>query len=366
VINLTEDQKFRISQYTPFFIRYLTDQEREADLQERQERTEVLQNLLSKDNLNGMTEVEFGQVISMLWASLMWGNKGFLVDRLINDNGIDKIKNCLKDLLWGIRPLAERYDEFRNQLKGFGPGMITEILSFVHPDACGLWNDKARKALIMLDFERSFPIVKKYQITGREYEKINELLHVIKLELINLGIQDLDLLGIDYFLFEVQKIGWPIPGPDPSVSPPPDPTIIDFDHAEMIDKLLVIGQFLGFEVHKEKPIARGAKVDVVWQAKIANLGVVTYVYEVQRRGAIDSLILNLQRAQNNPSVQRLVVVALPDELERIEREIVTLPESFRKSVVFMEVKDVMKANDLVIELSIIINKLDLVKAEFGS
>jgi hypothetical protein len=134
----------------------------------------------------------------------------------------------------------------------------------------------------------------------------------------------------------------------------------------MIDKLLVIGQFLGFEVHKEKPIARGAKVDVVWQAKIANLGVVTYVYEVQRRGAIDSLILNLQRAQNNTSVQRLVVVALPDELERIEREIVTLPESFRKSVVFMEVKDVMKANDLVIELSIIINKLDLVKAEFGS
>jgi len=53
---------------------------------------------------------------------------------------------------------------------------------------------------------------------------------------------------------------------------------------------------------KERKVARGAQVDAVWQARIANLGVVTYVFEVQRHGSIDSLILNLQRAQNNPTV----------------------------------------------------------------
>jgi len=106
-------------------------------------------------------------------------------------------------------------------------------------------------------------------------------------------------------------------------------------------------------------------VDAVWQARIANLGVVTYVFEVQRRGSYDSLILNLQRAQNNPSVQRLVVVALPGEIVKIRREIETLSEGFRRSVGYMEVAEVMRAAELVTELSGIINKLELVKGEFG-
>jgi hypothetical protein len=103
----------------------------------------------------------------------------------------------------------------------------------------------------------------------------------------------------------------------------------------------------------------------VWQAKIANLGVVTYVFEVQRRGSHDSLILNLQRAQNNPSVQRLVVVAPAEEIARIRSEIATLSENFRRVVGFMEVSEVIRAFELMTELSGIINKLELVKSEFG-
>ena len=86
-----------------------------------------------------------------------------------------------------------------------------------------------------------------------------------------------------------------------------------------IDLLTAIGQWLGFQAKKEELVARGARVDAVWQARIANLGVVTYVFEVQRRGSIDSLILNLQRAQNNQSVQRLIVVANSDEITRVRQ-----------------------------------------------
>ncbi len=245
--------------------------------------------------------------------------------------------------------------------------MITEILAFVHPQKCGLWNDKARKALILLGFEDNFRIVKKYQITGNEYEKFNTLLQEIKDELNYQGIQDLDMLGIDYFLFEVWKAGW-ADKQLPPVKPvtPGHIKITDFDHDEIIEQIIAIGQWLGFEVHKEKPIAPGSKVDAVWQARIANLGVVTYVFEVQRRGSYDSLILNLQRSQNNPSVQRLVVVALPEEIVRIKREIETLTESFRRSIAYMEVSEVMRSMELVTELSAIINKLDLVKGEFGA
>jgi hypothetical protein len=46
----------------------------------------------------------------------------------------------------------------------------------------------------------------------------------------------------------------------------------DFDHDEIVDKLVTLGNGLGFEVEQEKLIAKGARVDVIWRAKIASLG----------------------------------------------------------------------------------------------
>jgi hypothetical protein len=78
------------------------------------------------------------------------------------------------------------------------------------------------------------------------------------------------------------------------------------------------------------------------------------------------LVLNLQRAQNNPSVQRLIIVANARDLSRVRQEIETLPESFRRMVSYMEVWEAKRAAELVSELSEIISKLDLVKSEYGS
>jgi len=365
-MNITPLQQQRIEQFVPTFKRYLEATDREADLQERRERTEMLSQLLSPEGLEKMTDLEFGQVISSLWASLMWGNKGYLVDRLLNDNSLAKLKTSLHDLLWGNHTIAMRFDDFRKSIKGFGAGMITEILAFVHPDQYGLWNNKARQALMLLGFEDTFPTVKKSQISGKEYEQFNALMLLIKNELLQQGLPELDLLGIDYFLFEVWTAGWE--KRELTTEEPQEPetmALTDFDHDEMIDQIITLGQWLGFEVHKEKTVAMGAKVDAVWQARIANLGVVTYVFEVQRRGSYDSLILNLQRAQNNPSVQRLVIVALPGDITKIRREIESLSEGFRRSVGYMEVAEVMRASELVTELSGIMNKLELVKGEFA-
>jgi len=288
-----------------------------------------------------------------------------LVDKLLSDNGLLKFKESLNKLLWSDLPIEIRYDNFRKDIKGFGSGFITEILAFVHPQECALWNNKARQAMILLGFEETFPIVKKQQINGSEYKRFIELMHMLQKELVQQGIPDLDLLGIDYFFFEVWKAGWPNRTlPAQEIACPETSTLSDFDHDEMIDQLIAIGQWLGFEVHKEKKIARGATVDAVWQARIANLGVVTYVFEVQRHGSIDSLILNLQRAQNNPSVQRLIVGALPNDIDKIKKEIETLPESFRRSIGFMEVEELVHASDLVTDLSGIMSKLELVKGEF--
>lgn len=56
-----------------------------------------------------------------------------------------------------------------------------------------------------------------------------------------------------------------------------------------------IGELLGFESRAEVKIAAGAVVDAVWEAKIGNMGKAIYVFEVQSKGSIDSLLLNLSR-----------------------------------------------------------------------
>jgi hypothetical protein len=223
-----------------------------------------------------------------------------------------------------------------------------------------------RKGLILLGFEDTMTYIKKSQLYGQEYQKFNESLGKIKEELISQGIEDVDILTLNYFLFEVWRNGSLVP----EVAQKTTQKVIqiesseDFDHDDVIDKLVAMGVWLGFDAEKEKPIAPGARVDVVWQAQIANLGVVTYVFDVLRKGSIDSLILNLQKAQNNPSVQRLVVVATPEDIQKVRKEVGVLPESFRKAVSYMEVSEAFRASELMSEFSVIISNLKLVQSEF--
>lgn len=357
----SEAQQERIARFAPVFRRYLDDAEHDENMLERQARLDLYAQLLAPAALRSMTELEFGQVISSLWASRLWGNKGYLVDKLIQDNGLPALADGLRLLLWGREPIPARYDAFRRAIRGLGASSVTELLTFVHPEQCGLWNDIARKALDLLGFRDDFPALRKTQITGSEYAAFNDLLAAIRAFLSERGVPVADNLDLNSFLYAVWENGRERTIPPESRAESYD----DFDHDDVVDQLVAIGQWLGFRAEKEKLIARGARVDVVWQARVSNLGVVTYVFEVQRRGSIDSLILNLQRSQNNPTVQRLIVVAGSSAIERIRQEIEALPEGFRKSVGFMEVSDAVRAAELMSEFSGIISKLELVRGEFG-
>jgi len=365
-MELTKDQKELIAGFVPTFKKYLKSPISSEDLQSRHERSEMYSRLLSCDGIEQMTELEFGQVISSLWASLMWGNKGYLVERLIQNNTLPLIKQQLTMLLWEKGSVAERYNAFRGELKGFGTAMITELMALVHPNGCGLWNVKARTALVALGFDSNTVPLKKSQISGEDYQRFNEVLRLIQSELVGKVEETLDLLGVDYFLYEIWRVNREQGDEEEIIEIPASNDLADFDHDEVIEQLVAIGEWMGFQAKKEQPIARGAKVDALWQAQIANLGKVTYVFEVQRRGSLDSLILNLQRAQNNPSVQRLIIVATAKDLSRVRREIESLPESFRRMVSYMEVWEAKRAAELVSELSEIISKLELVKSEYGS
>ncbi len=362
---LSSLQKERIARFVPAFRRYLDNAEHDEELLAQKARQELYAQLLAPTAIRQMTEFEFGQIISSLWASRLWGNKGYLVERLLRDNELTTITAQLRNLLFGEGDNATRFDTFRKEIKGLGTAMITELLAFAYPDACGIWNDSTRQALDILGFREVLPMIRKAQLSGSEYQQFNDLLHVIQRELAQHNLDDQDFLGINYFFFIISELGQELIASEPKR--PPKPTSPDdFVHDDLIDQLIALGNWLGFQAEKEKPIAKGAIVDAVWKARIANLGVVTYVFEVQRRGSIDSLIVNLQKAQNNQTVQRLIIVATPKKIEAIRQEIAALPENFRKFVSYMEVDEVIRAAQLIGELSAIIGKLKLVRDEFDS
>jgi len=87
---------------------------------ERRERKDYYQ-FWKKDRLLSMTEDDFSEYISKLWAMLTWGNKDYYVQKIIADNGFEKVKKGLADLLYSDEPLAERWDKFREEIKDFGP-----------------------------------------------------------------------------------------------------------------------------------------------------------------------------------------------------------------------------------------------------
>ncbi|MCD6398548.1 MAG: hypothetical protein J7L08_01375 [Candidatus Aenigmarchaeota archaeon] len=356
-MELNKEQQQKIKEY---LTKFMSSVDFRKEMSSREKRREFILALLPREKLKSMTELQFGDLISKLWASALWGNKEYLVQKIIDANGMDKIIVELENLLYGSESFDKRFDRFLREIKGLGPATITEVLCFYDPNKYGIWNDKARKALKILQFD-AFPLA-KYKISGKEYIKINNAFLEIAQCLKNLGIEDADLLAVDYFLYEV----WFAEKERTEKEKFPQMLEEDkeFDHDEMRDFIRDIGNWLGFEVDTEKQIASGARVDCVWMARIANLGVVTYVFEVHKSGSIDSLILNLQKSLNNPTVQKIIAVSDDKRIEKIQREVHGLPENFRKSLTFWEVKDVINTHERLSEAMESISKLELVKSRF--
>ena len=340
-----------------YFHEFMKGKDFTKEMESREKHRKLVKSILEKSTRQDMTEIEFGELISNLWASIIWSNKDYLVQNILGRNTIEKIRNQFKNLLYGKDSFEKRFDSFIKEIKGLGPASLTEILCLFDPESYGIWNDRVRRALRHLKFD-SLPLG-KYQITGKEYERINRALTLIAETLRKLGLDNTDLLVVDYFLYEI----WYTEKKErESKDFGEEP--LEFDHNEVRDYINEIGAQLGFETDIEKSVAHGARVDVVWRAKIANLGVVTYIFEVHKKGSIDSLILNLQRALNNPTVQKIIAVSDEKQLEKIREEIKSLPENFRKALAFWEAFDVIETHKKLTEVIQSINKLELVKSQF--
>ncbi len=66
---------------------------------EREQRVTYYQSF-TREKILKMTREDIFEYLSKLWGMLIWGNKEYYVDKIIQDNGFEKFKIDLADLIW--------------------------------------------------------------------------------------------------------------------------------------------------------------------------------------------------------------------------------------------------------------------------
>jgi len=180
-----------------------------------------------------------------------------------------------------------------------------------------------------------------------------------------------NLLTVDYFIWEelqvegnlsqIHKPKIAAAGGLPAVKV--DPATSSFIHDEVRDKIVDIGRWLGLQADKEKKVADGARVDAIWEVTIGNMGRVIYVFEVQTKGSIDSLILNLLKSLNNPAVQGVVAVSDAAQLSKVKAEAAGVA-GLKDKLKYWDYTQVLEVHEALESVNEAINSLGLVPQAF--
>ncbi len=317
------------------------------------------------DRIKSMIEEDFYEYLGKLWSMLIWGNKKYIVDKIIADNGLEKLKKHLIALLYGDEKIENRWDVFLGSIKGLGPATISELLTYINPEEYVIFNKTTIACFTYINIP-NMPIY-NYQYTGKKYVEVCNIAKQISKAMKEKGVTDNNLLAVDYFMWDEIL---PMADKDITIdeievvtnSEIPANDKASFLHNEIRDKIVEIGRLQGFESNSEIKVSTGAKVDAIWEARIGNMGKAIYVFEVQTKGSVDSLILNLMKAKNNSAVQAVVAVSDRVQIEKIKMESAgTVLETCLKTWDYQEVLEVYDALTKAHES---INKLALVPDSF--
>jgi len=311
---------------------------------------------LAEEKLEEFGEGDVRELVRNSWAFRIWTNTDYLVDEILSD-GIAHVRETLRRGIYEAETRAEKYDVLESGLRMYGPANASELLTFLFPDRCAIFNNRGKRGLEALGFDD----IPNDLHSGDEYDaycdRIDNLLERLR-QLDGISRPPRDFLDVDWFLYYLSETEAGRPRESESTSDSADDD--DFDHDAVQNKLLTIGDGLGFDVEEEYGAGPGARIDVRWKTRIANLGVISYTFEVHRRGSRDSAILNLQKTKNaDPSVQRLVVVSNAEQIEKFKSEIEAISSDFAETVSYMDVDRVDRAVELIGELKDILEAANL-------
>ena len=205
MVELTSEHKEVLSKFVKSYKNWLKTEEGQKNLEDHRKHSSFFKSELSEENIEKLTEEKFVEIYKKLWASNIWGNKDWYVqNKLLLPNGLDKIKTELKKLLYGDEKIDTRFSDFNNNVKGFGPSSISEILHFVFPDKYCLWNDKPKTVLPYLQIDILPDRFFKYNITsGKDYLECVKALALLKDYLKEKGFENPNFIDVDCVLWYV-------------------------------------------------------------------------------------------------------------------------------------------------------------------
>lgn len=310
--------------------------------EEREEKDEFLkEHLFSPEKVEALDEGTLRQMVRRLWAYSSWTNKDYVLDQMLQ-SGLPTIRSSLKFLLFSDAPISERFDRIQENVRQMGSAGVSEILCHFDKSLYPIWNRRAREGLARLGVSDDV-LPASPQLSGEQYGRFCELMRQVlgKVQEDEQFFEDLFVL--DYLLYFLSAVKAEEPKPDERRGEGEEDE--DFDHDEIIGRVLELGDGLGFEVDDEVPVAPRARVDAVWRTRIANLGTISYAFEVHRRGSPDSAIVNLLKVlEMDDSIRKVVLVSSESEIERFRSEIDDL-RSFRGAVGYLEVPQLLTAID---------------------
>jgi hypothetical protein len=256
-LTLTSEQKARLTTYIPEYLGWLRSSEGKQDIKDHREHETFFKTMLAQNKISSLNESEFRLLYKTLWASRMWTKKDWYIDeKLLKPNGLEKIKKELSNLLYGEGEIDYRYDRFRDEVDGFGPSSLSEILHFMFPDKYCLWNEKPKTVLPFLKLNLLPEKFFKYQISsGEDYLQCVQALSVIKNELTPSGIKDfIDLDIFFWYIFNNIPKGNKKTKEVPveighGFDRPPVPLISIDSHQGAEYYLLELGQIMGFNTY---------------------------------------------------------------------------------------------------------------------
>lgn len=353
-----------LNEHVDAYLKRISESNEEVDaIGERAERKKYYSSF-NKEKIINMDENQFYEYIEKLWAMIIWGNKQYIINKYIADNGFKNLKEKLAYLLYGKDDLEVRWDSFKKDIKGFGPAMMSELLCYINPNEYMIWNATAKKSYNALGIA-NVPS-QNYQVTGKKYMELTKHAKEIQKVINKKDKQEHDLLFVDYFFWDELK---DVPSSASSIKSVKTGSGTEkfvgnkSYHNEIIDDIKEIGNFLGYNTNVKGNVGKSGKIaDAVWEFTVGNIGKIKYVFEVQDSGSIDSLIVSLMNASQDISVQAVIAVSDKEQIEKIRQHCRRIEDKFNGKIKYWNIDEVKQAyDDLSTAMQIINNAISVVQ-----
>lgn len=204
-MELSQKQKDLLGKYIDSYKDRVITEEWQQNLKDHEDHLIFFKEKLSLENIDKMTEEDFWNIYKKLRASNIWGNKDWYIqNKLLKPNGLDKIKEWLKGLLYGKETIDTRFDNFRNDVLWFWASALSELLNFFDPDTYCLRNDKPKSVLPFLGIDLLPERFFKYSLWyGKDYLACIQALALIKEELKNHGYENPNFIDLDCIFWHI-------------------------------------------------------------------------------------------------------------------------------------------------------------------